>query len=161
MWGDEYDNNETKQQKQVVLLDEHFVYTMGNEIHFTTGVNRTSIQALIKQIMDLIMEHKKKAMGEPDRLDIVLVIDSGGGAVNSALKFCDFLDMCREKFPFVKFTSVITGCAASAATIMSVYCDKRFIGPALRCSQPVALAVFIAQRRKTSRPICQSWRAHR
>jgi ATP-dependent protease ClpP protease subunit len=116
-----------KQEKKVVLLDEHFVYTMGNEIHFTTGVNRTSIQALIKQIMELIMEHKKKAMGEPEKLDIVLVIDSGGGAVNSALKFCDFLDMCREKFPFVKFTSVITGCAASAATIMSIYCDKRLM----------------------------------
>ena len=66
-----------KQDKKVVLLDEHFVYTMGNEIHFTTGVNRTSIQALIKQIMELIMEHKKKAMGEPEKLDIVLEINFG------------------------------------------------------------------------------------
>ena len=124
IWGFE---NETSQDKKIVLLDEHFVYTVGNEIHFTTGVNRTSIQALIKQIMEMIMEHKKKTIGEPDKLDIVLVIDSGGGAVNSALKFCDFLDMCREKFPFVKFTSVISGCAASAATIMAVYCDKRYM----------------------------------
>ena len=70
MWGEI--NEPVKQEKRVLLLDEHFVYTMGNEIHFTTGVNRTSIQALIKQIMDLIMEHKKKAMGEPEKLDIVL-----------------------------------------------------------------------------------------
>jgi len=124
MWGNDF-NDDTKQEKKVVLLDEHFVYTIGNEIHFTTGVNRTSIQALIKQIMEMIMDHKKKTIGEPDKLEIVLVIDSGGGAVNSSLKFCDFLDMCREKFPFVKFTSVISGCAASAATIMSIYCDRR------------------------------------
>jgi ATP-dependent protease ClpP protease subunit len=120
-------NNEPRQEKKIILLDEHFVYTVGNEIHFTTGVNRTSIQALIKQIMEMIMEHKKKAVGDNDKLDIVLVIDSGGGAVNSALKFCDFLDMCRTKFPFVTFTSVISGCSASAATIMAVYCDKKFI----------------------------------
>ncbi len=126
MWGNEY-YNEKNQEKKIVLLDEHFVYTIGNEIHFTTGVNRTSIQTLIKQIMELIMEHKKKTIGEPDKLDVVIIVDSPGGSINSVLKFCDFLDMCRTKFPFVTFTSVISGSAASAGTIMSIYCDKRYI----------------------------------
>jgi ATP-dependent protease ClpP protease subunit len=126
IWGNEIDY-EKQQEKKIILLDEHFVYTIGNEIHFTTGVNRTSIQTLIKQIMEMIMEHKKKTIGEPDKLDIVIIVDSPGGSISSVLKFCDFLDMCRSKFPFVTFTSVISGSAASAGTIMSIYCDKRYI----------------------------------
>lgn len=126
MWGIE-EVNEEKPGKKIVLLDEHFVYAIGNEIHFTTGVNKTSIQALIKQIMEMIMEHKKKTIVETDKLDIVIVVDSPGGSVCSVLKFCDFLDMCRSKFPFVTFTSVISGSAASAGTIMAIYCDKRYM----------------------------------
>jgi ATP-dependent protease ClpP protease subunit len=126
MWGMEEENDD-KATKKVVLLDEHFVYAIGNEIHFTTGVNKTSIQALIKQIMEMIMEHKKKTIGDPDKLEIVIIVDSPGGSVSSVLKFCDFLDMCRVKFPFVTFTSVISGSAASAGTIMAIYCDKRFM----------------------------------
>lgn len=127
-WGDESNEYDIHSEgKKVILLDEHFVYRVGNEIHFATGVNKTSIQALIKTIMEYIMEHKNKALGDPEKLDIVIIIDSPGGSINALFKFIDTLQLCREKFKFVTFTSVINGMAASAATIMAICCDKRYM----------------------------------
>jgi len=114
-----------KVENKAVLLDEKFVYTIGNEIHFTAGINKVSIQEIIKQMTSLIHDHKKKSDEEPDKLNIVYIVDSPGGSVTSILKFVDFINVAKKKYPFVEFTSIITGLTASAGTIMCVVADKR------------------------------------
>ncbi len=109
------------------FVDEKFVYTIGNEIHFTANINKISIQEIIKQMTSLIHEHKKKLDDDHDKLNIVYIVDSPGGSVTSILKFVDFINAAKKKYPFVEFTSIITGLTASAGTIMSIVADKRYM----------------------------------
>ncbi len=109
------------------FVDEKFVYTIGNEIHFTANINKISIQEIIKQMTNLIHEHKKKLDEDHDKLNIVYIVDSPGGSVTSILKFVDFINAAKKKYPFVEFTSIITGLTASAGTIMSIVADKRYM----------------------------------
>ncbi len=132
-WGDSedeldlyYGNNNPKSSK-TILLEEKFIYTIGNEIHFTCDINKASIQEIIKQMTQLIHDHKKNANGEPDKLTIVYIVDSPGGSVTSILKFVDFVEVAKTKYPFVEFISIITGLVASAGTIMAIVADKRFM----------------------------------
>ena len=122
------DENVMKMPKMVNPIRQHEnqVYTIGNEIHYTCGVSKDSIQEIIRQMTQIIHDHKKKH-GDSEKLVITYIVDSPGGAVTSVLKFVDFLDITREKYPFVEFVSIISGMAASAATIMSVVADKRYM----------------------------------
>ena len=108
------------------FVDEKFVYTIGNEIHFMANINKISIQEIIKQMTKLIHDHKKKT-DDPEKLNIVYTVDSPGGSVTSILKFVDFITLAKKKYPFVEFTSIITGLVASAGTIMAIVADKRFM----------------------------------
>ncbi len=102
------------------------IYTCGNEIHFTTSITKDTIQEIIIQITALINEHRKKST-EPEKLNITYIVDSPGGSVTSILKFVDFINLTKEKFKFVEFTSVITGMTASAGTIMAIVADNRYM----------------------------------
>jgi ATP-dependent protease ClpP protease subunit len=135
-WGEENEFNddyETPQKRfkvdnnKSVFVDEKFVYTIGNEIHFTANINKISIQEIIRQMTNLIHEHKKKSDEEPEKLNIVYTVDSPGGSVTSILKFVDFITLAKKKYPFVEFTSIITGLTASAGTIMAIVADKRYM----------------------------------
>jgi ATP-dependent protease ClpP protease subunit len=132
-WGDyEPEEKKVKMNDKSVFVDEKFVYTIGNEIHFTANINKISIQEIIKQITNLIHDHKKKSNGfdndgEHDKLNIVYIVDSPGGSVTSILKFVDFINVAKKKYPFVEFTSIITGLVASAGTIMAIVADKRYM----------------------------------
>lgn len=122
-WG-EVEEPEAKH----IFEDEKFVYTIGNEIHFTANINKISIQEIIKQMTTLIHEHEKKNSGdEKEKLNIVYIIDSPGGSVTSILKFVDFINVAKKKYDFVEFTSIITGLTASAGTIMAIVADKRYM----------------------------------
>jgi len=132
IWGDESEDYDIKRPKnntdtKTFFVDEKFVYTIGNEIHFTANINKISIQEIIKQITNLIHEHKKKSDNEPERLNIVYTVDSPGGSVTSILKFVDFINAAKKKYSFVEFTSIITGLTASAGTIMAIVADKRYM----------------------------------
>ncbi len=137
-WGnEEYSDSEqdyepaTKRKKvennKATFVDEKFVYTIGNEIHFTANINKISIQEIIRQMTTLIHDHKKKSDEEPEKLNIVYIVDSPGGSVTSILKFVDFINVAKKKYPFVEFTSIVTGLTASAGTIMAIVADKRFM----------------------------------
>ena len=117
-------------------LEKYFVYTIGNEIHFTTDINTVSIQEIIKQITILIQNHLHKNnivdgnntnYNNVDKLKIIYIVDSPGGSVISILKFVDFINIVKKKYPFVQFTSIITGLTASAGTIMAIVADKRYM----------------------------------
>lgn len=112
---------------KLVLIEEKFIYTIGNEIHFSANINKASIQGIIKEITKIIQEHKKKSDGEPDKLTITYIVDSPGGSVTSILKFVDFIHLIKSKYNWIEFVSIITGLAASAGTIMAICADKRYM----------------------------------
>jgi ATP-dependent protease ClpP protease subunit len=96
-----------------------------NHIYFYSEVNRDAIYELISLINEIEEENKMlsfKMKIEP--IPIYLHISSYGGCVFSAFNVIDIIKACE-----VPIYSIIEGCAASAGTLMSVVCDKRFIRP--------------------------------
>ena len=59
-----------------------------------------------------------------DPIPIYLHINSYGGCIFSAFNAIDLIEMCK-----VPIYSIIEGCAASAGTILSMVCKKRYIRP--------------------------------
>jgi ATP-dependent protease ClpP protease subunit len=130
-WGVPISTNTSKKQKlenerNAVLVGSNQIYTIGNEIHFTAGIDKDTIQQLIRHITQIIHDHKKKySIGEPKKLEIIYIVDSPGGGVTSILKFVDFINLTKKQHKFLTYTSIITGMAASAGTIMAIVADKR------------------------------------
>jgi len=109
------------------FLNDILIYTIGdNEIHFAAGINKITIELLIKEFSDVISKYYK-TNDEDDEFTITYVVDSPGGSVTSVLKFIDFLNITKKKYKNIKFESIISGLAASAGTIMSVVADKRYM----------------------------------
>jgi ATP-dependent protease ClpP protease subunit len=102
------------------------IYTVGKEVHFSTGVNKLSIELLIRQMSD-IMEKFYKHHDDTDNLTITYVVDSPGGSVHSCLKFIDFLGLSKNKYPNLKFVSIVSGFAASAGSVMACVADERYM----------------------------------
>ena len=94
-----------------------------NRIYFYSEVNRPKNLALNKSIVTLgntLYNRGQSLDMDPGR--IFLHINSGGGSVFAGLSSVDYI--LNSKIPI---TTVIDGCAASAATIMSVVGHHRII----------------------------------
>lgn len=94
-----------------------------NHIYFYTDVDQTTCLDLNRKINDLNKELLKYSIEydcEPP--NIYLHINSNGGCLLSALGTVDTIRNSR-----VPIVSIIEGCAASAATIISMACHKRYI----------------------------------
>jgi len=100
------------------------VFVSGNTIHFMDSVNIYTIQQFIKFVDKKIRDNVKHP---DDEFNLTYVVHSGGGSVTDILVFVDFITMTRKRYPNIKFTSVITGIAASAASIMSIVADNKHI----------------------------------
>jgi ATP-dependent protease ClpP protease subunit len=103
------------------------VYAIGTEIHFSAGIDKMSIQEMIRLITTIVNDNVAKYIGTADKLTITYIVDSPGGSVTSILKFVDFLKIIKDTYKFVEFVSVITGLTASAGTIMAIVADKRYM----------------------------------
>ena len=114
-----------KKTRYAIPEDDFMIYATGSEIHFTADINDETIEAMIKVLTNVIKEQTNRHLGEDEKADIVYIVDSPGGHITSVLKFVDFIKMSKKKYPQLRFTSVITGRAASAGTIMSVVADRR------------------------------------
>ena len=101
------------------------VYKDDTTIYFSCGVNKMTIDKVIRMITKIINANKDNYEGTSKKLEITYVVDSPGGCVDSILKFVSFVEMIKKKYPFLTFRSVLSGCCASAATIMCVCADKR------------------------------------
>jgi ATP-dependent Clp protease, protease subunit len=107
------------------LMDIYHIYKVGEEVHFTEDINDETIEVVIRLMSDII---KKKAGDNIDvDFTITYIVDSPGGSVTSILKFVDFLRLTKQKYSNIKFVSIATGCIASAATIMCIVADERYI----------------------------------
>jgi len=97
-----------------------------NYIRFWSEVTDESCKTLIENIIEV--EERLDYMARnynikfEDLPSIELYINSPGGSVHDALAVVDYIQSSKHKF-----TSIIEGCAASAATLISVVCDKRKI----------------------------------
>ena len=94
-----------------------------NHIYFYSEVNRDSIYELASLINEVEEENKALSFKlKIDDIPIYLHINSYGGCVFSAFNIIDVIQGCS-----IPIYSIIEGCAASAATLMSVVCDKKYI----------------------------------
>lgn len=109
------------------------IYSIKNEVHFTDTITNQTIENVIKIVTKLINKNSSKYEGvdvnDPatEKCNIVFVIDSPGGSVSAILKFVDFIRMTKEKYPWLEYTSVVTGTVCSAGTIFAISCDHRFM----------------------------------
>ena len=96
-----------------------------NHIYFYTDVDQDTCLSLNRKINDLNRDLLKDVIefNTPPPA-IYLHINSGGGSLFAAFSTIDTI--MNSKIPIV---SIIEGCAASAATIISMVCHKRYITP--------------------------------
>jgi ATP-dependent protease ClpP protease subunit len=118
---------EDKKTEKNGTTNNHGIFVIGNEIHFSCGITKETIQEIINSISLLVHEHKENSSGIPEPLTITYIVDSPGGSVTAVLKFVDYLNIVRNKYNWVKFVSVISGMTASAGTIMSIVADERYM----------------------------------
>ena len=96
-----------------------------NHIYFYSEVNRDSIYELGELMKEIEEENKMISFKmNIEQIPIYLHINSYGGCIFSAFNAVDMIRACS-----VPVYSIIEGCAASAGTIMSVVCKKRYIRP--------------------------------
>jgi ATP-dependent protease ClpP protease subunit len=103
--------------------DNNVVSTQDNRIYFYSEVSRPKILALNKSIVRVgnSIKNRSNVLSAPD-VPIELHICSYGGSVFSGFAAVDYIINSD-----VPVHSVIDGCAASAATIMSVVAERRFM----------------------------------
>tara|TARA_Y100001938_G_C8008208_1_gene388514 strand:- start:214 stop:846 length:633 start_codon:yes stop_codon:yes gene_type:complete len=112
--GDEAGNSSEKDQ----------VTSANNRIYFYSEVTRPKILALNKSIknLEINMMNKANALQTTYFGDIFLHINSYGGSVFAGFSAVDYI-----KNSEVPVTTIIDGCAASAATMMSVVGEHRLM----------------------------------
>ena len=125
-WGLEVD--EEKKQAAIASDDgdsdsENRVSSSNNRIYFYSEVNRTKVLSLNKNIQTIGMKLQNHANSLCIQTpEIYLHINSYGGSVFAGMAAVDYI----RKSPSGVVT-VIDGCAASAATLMSVVGKRRLI----------------------------------
>lgn len=103
--------------------DSNIVETTHNRIYFYSGVTRPKILKLNKSIFNLNVSMLSKTTPlEYDPPPIKLHINSYGGSVFAGLAAVDYIK--NSKIPI---HTIIDGCAASAATLMSCVGHRRFM----------------------------------
>jgi ATP-dependent protease ClpP protease subunit len=111
--GDESDSDESSE-----------IYRENNHIYFYSEVDRKSIQSLIKLIREAEEYCYTTAFKLSIDVPIFLHISSLGGYIYDALNAIDAIQRCR-----IPIYSIVEGSVASAGTLISVVCKKRFICP--------------------------------
>ena len=105
--------------------NEHKIYRENNHIYFYTEIDRKSISNLnffIREAEEYCIITSLRL--RIDELPIYLHIYSNGGYIHAAFAALDVINSCK-----VPIYSIIEGATASAGTLISVVCKKRFIRP--------------------------------
>ncbi len=121
-WGLEEEKGEiskkvASQKENANNNDFDVVEFSGNRIFFYSGVSRPKVLKLNKAVINLNNNLRSRAIsyGVSEPSPIKLHINSYGGSVFAGLAAVDYI----KKSP-VPIETIIDGCAASAATLMSV-----------------------------------------
>jgi len=105
--------------------EESEIYRENNHVYFYSEINRKKIQTLVKLLKEaeeycIITSHKLSVGTIP----IFLHISSLGGYIYSALIAVDVIQNCS-----IPVHSIVEGSVASAATLISIVCKKRYMLP--------------------------------
>ena len=97
--------------------DSNRVLATNNTLYYYSEVSRTKVLTMNKNLNNIAVSLQNRAniLQQEDPGKIFLHINSYGGSVFAGLAAMDYIRKCR-----VPVTTVIDGCAASAATLMSV-----------------------------------------
>jgi len=100
-----------------------YLEVVNNRIYFYSGVETKNVLGLNKALRELAGEilHSSVVL-ECQHADIFLHVNSHGGDLFDGLAAMD--EIRKSKVPIV---SIVDGCAASAATLMTIVADKRQI----------------------------------
>lgn len=103
---------------------DNIVKSSGNHIYLYSEIDRKTSYEVNNFIRNISNDLKtiENSMTTELKTPIYLHINSYGGSVFDALSIIDTIHNCD-----VPVYSIIEGCAASAATLISVCCEKRFI----------------------------------
>ena len=113
----------TSESKGHASTDNNVVDFSQNRIYLYSGVTRPKVLKLNKGIFNLNVNMLSKAGPlEYEPPPIMLHINSYGGSVFAGLSAVDYI--LNSKVPV---HTVIDGCAASAATLMSCVAEKRYM----------------------------------
>ena len=101
------------------------IYREHNHVYFYTEINRNSVSKL----NTLIREAEEHCIITAlrlhiDSVPIYLHIYSNGGYIHAAFAAIDVINSCKTPV-----YSIIEGATASAGTLLSIVCSKRFIRP--------------------------------
>ena len=113
-------NNLMEEEEDEVTVN---IYTMNNRIYFYDDINKFSALRLRVELETLA--NKTEYIASTNNIEpipIYLYINSEGGEVGSALAIVDYILNCR-----VPVYTVIEGEACSAATLISIVGDRRFM----------------------------------
>jgi len=127
-WSSKEEKEEEPQQIEIYSAqpanDDNNVMCEQNRIYFYSEVERTKNLKLNKFIrnLDLDLVNRTNVLSTNEIPPMHLHIQSYGGCVFSGFSSIDYIR--GTKAPIY---SIIEGCAASAATLMSVVADKRFM----------------------------------
>ena len=120
------DNSDDKEEPIMATSagDDSKVSSEYNKIYFYSGVTRQDNLQLNKLLLNTgqKMESIRLCYQLPEPPKVYLHINSYGGSVFAGFSSVDYIKNCPA--PVV---SIIDGCAASAATIMSVVAKERYI----------------------------------
>ncbi len=105
------------------------VMSSDNHVYFYSDVNSDRCLDLVRNLRDidvlLINQRDSRMLGdEHPFVPIWLHINSNGGDLFTALAVADQINMLQSPV-----YSIVEGCAASAATLISTSCTKRYILP--------------------------------
>jgi len=108
-------NDEEESSNQVITLD--------NRIYFYSGITTSNVLTFNKEIRNLNVKILSSATAlNSDPANLYVHINSFGGSVFAGLAAMDYI-----RTSTVPVHSVIDGCAASAATLMSVVAKERYM----------------------------------
>lgn len=130
---DSDNNSDSEDEDNSFVNTGSLIYSNENHVYFNSAINDSTIitlQKIVQKTVNDILTKSKSATSSEFIVEyppIVLHIHSPGGSLFAAFKFIDFMQFIRNKYQQIKFHSVIEGRAASAATLISVTADKRFI----------------------------------
>jgi ATP-dependent protease ClpP protease subunit len=101
-----------------------------NEVFFYSTINSESINLLINAINSVLekqIEKQKSLLNEDNNCcKVILYIDSAGGTIKDCFKFIDYINILKKNNK-IHLTTVCTGCVASAATLIALIGDIRYI----------------------------------
>jgi ATP-dependent protease ClpP protease subunit len=100
------------------------IYRENNHIYFYSEIDRKSIQTLVKLIRETEEYCYTTTFKLAIEVPIFFHISSLGGYIYDAFNAIDTIQRCR-----IPIYSIIEGSVASAGTLISVVCKKRYICP--------------------------------